>query len=212
MNPAEALHVLKVGVLASHEGTTLQAVLDGCAARTLPCEVVVVISNNRNSGALARARAADVPAVLLNGVTHPQIDALDEAICSVLAQHDVEVVLLAGYLKKLGPVTLARFGGRILNTHPALLPAFGGPGMYGRGLHEAVIASGVRESGASVHLVTEEYDAGPVVAQCRVDVLAGDTPEVLAARVQARERPLVVGVLSAIAEGHLQLPARGQVV
>jgi phosphoribosylglycinamide formyltransferase-1 len=116
-------------------------------------------------------------------------------------------VLLAGYMKKLGPYTLDCFRGRVLNTHPALLPKFGGQGMYGARVHEAVLAAGEAVTGVSVHVVDAEYDQGPVIAQCEVPVLAGDTVDTLASRVQERERKFIVEVLQAIVEGRLRLPA-----
>jgi phosphoribosylglycinamide formyltransferase-1 len=191
--------------LASHEGTTLQAILDACAAGEIAAHVVIIISNNSDSGALRRARAASAAAVHLSSKTHPELGGLDAAILDVLALHEVDVVMLAGYMKKLGPVLLERYRGRILNTHPALLPAFGGHGMYGMRVHEEVLRAGVTESGSSVHLVDAEYDTGRVLAQARVAVEAGDTPETLAARVQERERRLVVAVLGQIAQGELLL-------
>lgn len=196
---------LRIGVLASHEGTTLQAILDACAAHDIAAQVVVVISNNGGSGALRRARDAGVAAVHLSSKTHPEPGALDGAIVETLETRGAEVVMLAGYMKKLEPGLLARFQGRILNTHPALLPKFGGHGMYGRHVHEAVLRAGEAESGPSVHLVDAEYDTGRVLEQARVPVEAGDTPELLAARVQARERRLVVSVLGRIASGELAL-------
>ncbi|HEU5194409.1 MAG TPA: formyltransferase family protein, partial [Methylomirabilota bacterium] len=117
----------------------------------------------------------------------------------------VDLVVLAGYMKKLGPRTLAHFRGRIINTHPALLPKFGGRGMYGLHVHGAVLAAGEKTTGASVHLVDEEYDTGRIVAQCEVDVRAGDTPETLAERVQRHERALLVDVLARVAGGKLRL-------
>ena len=198
---------MNIGVLASHEGTTLQAIIDACATGTLPAQVVAVISNNRDSGALQRARVASVAAYHLSSQTHAEPEALDAAICSALVERRVDVVVLAGYMKKLGAQTLARFRGRILNTHPALLPKFGGKGMYGLDVHRAVLAAREATTGASVHLVTEDYDAGPVIAQCEVPVATTDTPEALARRVQERERALVVEVLAAIAAGRLHLPA-----
>jgi len=117
----------------------------------------------------------------------------------------VDLVVLAGYMKKLGPRTLARFRGRIVNTHPALLPKFGGKGMYGIHVHRAVLAAGEAKTGASVHLVDEEYDTGRVVAQREVPVLAGDTPETLAERVQQHERALLIDVLTRVADGSLGL-------
>ncbi|MFA5788151.1 MAG: formyltransferase family protein, partial [Actinomycetota bacterium] len=138
-------------------------------------------------------------------------DALDAAILEALVEHEVGVVVLAGYMKKIGPRTLARFRGRILNTHPALLPEFGGQGMYGRLVHEAVLAAEECESGATIHLVDDEYDHGPIVAQCRVPVLPDDSPESLAERVQKAERRLWVDTLQAIASGSIRLdaPAEG---
>lgn len=181
----------------------MQAVLDAAASGALPAKVAIVISNNRDSGALRRAAAAGVPAVRLSSATHPDSGALDQAIVAALTDAGVDVVFLAGYMKKLGPRVLAAYRERILNTHPALLPKFGGQGMYGDRVHAAVLAAGERETGASIHLVDAEYDTGRVLAQCRVPVLPGDSVEQLAARVQAREKALVVDTLARIATGTL---------
>lgn len=196
---------LRIGVLASHEGTTLQAILDACAAGAITARVVTVISNNSDSGALRRARAAGSEAVHLSSKTHPEPGALDAAIIEALTTRQVDVVMLAGYMKKLEPGLLERYRGRILNTHPALLPKFGGHGMYGMRVHEAVLRARETESGPSVHLVDAEYDTGCVLAQAQVPVEAGDTAETLAARVQACERGLVVRVLGQIAQGEYAL-------
>ncbi len=196
---------MKIGVLASHHGTTLQALLDACASKQLAAEVAVVISNNRSSGALRRAAEFGVPAHNLSGLTHPDPTALDEAICATLERYGVAIVFLAGFMKKVGPAVLAKFAGRILNTHPALLPKFGGRGMYGRHVHEAVLEAKETETGVSVHIADAEYDTGPVIAQCVVSVEPDDTPESLAHRVQERERAFVVEVLAEIATGHLRL-------
>jgi phosphoribosylglycinamide formyltransferase-1 len=190
---------MRLGVLASHEGTTLQAILDASADGRLPARVALVVSNNGAAGALRRARDAGVATAHLSSVTHPDPDALDAAITQALADARVDVVFLAGYMKKLGPRMLAAYAGRILNTHPALLPKFGGRGMYGNRVHEAVLAAGETESGASIHLVDAEYDTGAVVAQCRVPVHAGDTVTDLAARVQAGERELIIETLAKMA-------------
>lgn len=193
--------MLTLGVLASGEGTTMQAVLDACEHGRLQARVGVVISNNSGSGALRRAEAASIPHRHLSRKTEPNEAALDEAITGALRSAGSDVVLLAGYMKKLGAQTLAAFAGRILNTHPALLPKFGGHGMYGERVHRAVLAAGELESGATVHLVTDEYDTGPIVRQCRVAVAPEDTIETLARRVQAAERELVVEVLGELAAG-----------
>jgi phosphoribosylglycinamide formyltransferase-1 len=192
-------------VLASGEGTTLQALFDACAAGELPARVAVVISNNGGSGALRRAREAGAAALHLSGKTHPGPGELDGAIAAALSAHGVGLVMLAGYMKKLEPVVLSRYRGRILNTHPSLLPKFGGHGMYGMHVHEAVVAAGETESGPTVHLVDEEYDTGRVLAQAKVQVLPNDTPQALAERVQARERRLIVEVMGQVARGELRL-------
>jgi phosphoribosylglycinamide formyltransferase 1 len=196
---------VRLAVLASHEGTTLQAVIDACERGAIAARVALVISNNPDAGALRRARAAHTPVLHLSGTTHPDAAALDRAICAALIEHQIDLVLLAGYMKKLGPTTLAAFAGRVLNTHPALLPRFGGRGLFGGHVHRAVLAAGESESGASIHLVDSEYDTGPVIAQVRVPVHTGDTVESLAARVQEAERALLVQVLREIASGQRSL-------
>jgi phosphoribosylglycinamide formyltransferase-1 len=201
--------MLKIGVLASHEGTTLQCILDACATGRIRGEVVAVISNNGGSGALTRSRAAGIPVHHLSSVTHPTPDTLDAAIGAALSAARVDVVFLAGYLKRLGPVTLTAFRGRILNTHPALLPKFGGQGMFGDRVFEAVLTSGDLESGVSVHLVDDTYDTGRVIRQVRVPVEAKDSVESLKARVRECERDVVVQTLAAVARGELRLAAAG---
>jgi phosphoribosylglycinamide formyltransferase 1 len=201
--------MLRIGVLASHEGTTLQAIIDGCAQRRIDGRVVAVISNNSGSGALRRAAAAGIDTFHISSLTHPNADSLDAAICDVLLRARADVILLAGYMKRLGPRTLAAFPSRILNTHPALLPRFGGQGMFGDRVFEAVLAAGDSESGASVHLVDAEYDTGAVVRQERIPVLSGDTVESLKARVQACEREALVQTLAAIASGAVKLGKAG---
>ena len=197
--------MLRIVVLASHEGTTLQSIIDACAQRRIDGRVVAVISNNSGSGALRRAAAAGIETLHLSSVTHPSGDSLDAAICGALARARADVIFLAGYMKRLGPRTLAAFPARILNTHPALLPKFGGQGMFGDRVFEAVLAGGESESGVSVHLVDAEYDTGAVVHQERVRVLPGDTVESLKTRVQACEREAIVKTLAAIASGELVL-------
>src|SRR5688500_5967874 len=178
--------MLKIAVFASQEGTTLQCILDACAAGRIRGIVVVVISNNGNSRALSRATVAGIPAHHLSSVTHPAPGTLDAAISETLKTARADIVFLAGYLKRLGPATLAAFRGRILNTHPALLPKFGGQGMFGDRVFEAVLDAGESESGVSVHIVDDTYDTGQVIRQVRVPVEAGDCVESLKARVRER--------------------------
>jgi phosphoribosylglycinamide formyltransferase-1 len=192
---------MHLAVFASHSGTTLQAIIDAVRSGRLPARIEVVISNNREARALQRARAAGMRAVHLSSVTHPDPAALDAAILATLREREVDTVFLAGYMKKLGPAVLGSYAGRIFNTHPALLPKHGGRGMYGNRVHEAVLAAKEAETGASIHLVDADYDTGRVVAQCRVPVLPTDSVETLAARVQERERELVVDTLARLAAG-----------
>lgn len=196
---------IRLGILASHAGTTMQAIIDACLQGRLHAGVRVVIANNSRSGALARARTHGIPTAHLSSVTHPNADDLDRAILETLNDHSVDVVTLAGYMKHLGPLVLSHYKGRLLNTHPALLPKFGGQGMYGDWVHEAVLASGESVSGATVHLVEGDYDKGPVLSQIEVPVLEGDTLETLRERVQAAEREHYVEVLEKIARGEIAL-------
>lgn len=200
-------HALRIGVLASGAGTTLQAVIDACRDGDLPARIVVVIGNNSQSGALERAHRYGIPSHHLSRLTHPDAARLDAAIRDALLAHGVDLVLLAGYMKKLGAATLAAFAGRIVNTHPSLLPKFGGQGMYGTRVHSAVIAAGERVSGVSVHLVEDEYDTGLVLAQREVAVEPGDDAAALAARVQRAEKSFLVDVLRRIATGEIRLEA-----
>jgi phosphoribosylglycinamide formyltransferase-1 len=193
----------QIAVLASGAGTVLQAVVDACADGQLAADVCVIISNNSGSGAAQRAARHAIPFRHLSTQTHPGPEALDAAILEALLSHRTDIVFLAGYMKKLGPRTLTQYRGRILNTHPALLPKFGGLGMYGSRVHAAVLAAGDAVTGVSVHRVEGEYDTGPVLAQCQVPVLPGDDVETLAARVQARERQFVVETLDRIARGEI---------
>jgi phosphoribosylglycinamide formyltransferase-1 len=196
-------------VLASHEGTTLQAVLDACADGRLACEVAVVISNNAGSGALQRAERANVPARHVSSTAHAAPEALDAEVCRTLIEHRVDLVVLAGYMKRLGPKVLRAFRGRVVNTHPALLPKFGGRGMYGNRVHEAVLAAGETGTGVTVHLVDADYDTGPIIAQTAVPVDPNDTVDTLAARVRAVERRFLVEVLADITAAGL--PVRGPI-
>lgn len=200
---------LRLGFLASGGGTNMQAILDACRCGRLRAKARVVIGNNSASGALERARRAGIPRYHLSGSTHAEPDALDDAICAALQRHEVEVVCLAGYMKLLGPRTLAAFRGRILNIHPGLLPRHGGKGFYGQRVHEAVLAAGDAESGATVHVVDEAYDHGPVLAQARVPVRPGDTPQSLAARVLEQEHRLFAETLQKIADGQIDLSRYG---
>jgi formyltetrahydrofolate-dependent phosphoribosylglycinamide formyltransferase len=187
---------MRVAVAVSGRGSNLEALLRALGDDA-PARVVLVVSNRADAAALARAREHGVPAEVLSQPADAT-EWLDR-----LEHHRVDLLVLAGYLKLVPAAVIARYRDRILNVHPALLPAFGGRGMYGHRVHEAVLASGARESGATVHLVDEVYDRGRILAQGRVPVLPGDTAETLAARVLSVEhRLLPAAVLAAAAAGH----------
>jgi phosphoribosylglycinamide formyltransferase-1 len=187
---------MRVAVAVSGRGSNLEALLRALGAEA-PAHVVLVLSNRADAPALDRARDHGVAAEVLSDPSNGT-EWLDR-----LAQHRVDLLVLAGYLKLVPAAVIARYRDCILNVHPALLPAFGGRGMYGHHVHEAVLASGARESGATVHLVDEVYDRGRILAQARVPVLPGDSAETLGARVLGVEhRLLPAAVLAAAAAGH----------
>ena len=199
---------LNLGFFASHRGTNMQAVIDACNSGYLDAKPCVVISNNSESEALARAMREGIPAYHFSSKSLPDPLQLDQTILSALQQQRVELVVLAGYMKRLGEKTLSAYQGRVINIHPALLPKYGGEGMYGAHVHEAVIAAGDRETGVTIHLVDREYDHGDIVAQCRLPVLENDTAVSLAARVLEREHTFLVETLKRIIDGEIVLPQR----
>lgn len=202
------MNVLRLALLASHGGTNVQAILDACAKGDIKAEPVLVISNNSTANVVNRARQAGIKTLHLSSTTHPNAVVLDNAIRRALQDSDVDLVVLAGYNKRLGPSTVSAYRHRILNIHPGLLPKYGGAGMYGLRVHQAVLDNDETESGATVHLVDEEYDHGPTIAELRVKVLPGDSPETLSERIKTREHELYVDVLRRIAAGEIELPAR----
>lgn len=183
----------RVAVAASGRGSNLEALLRRLDGNTA-VQVVVVLSNKRDAGAICTAQAAGIGTAVLGDPSDPG------AWLAALQAHEADLLVLAGYLKLVPPAVIEAWRGRILNIHPALLPAHGGPGMYGRRVHEAVLAAGDRESGATVHLVTEEYDRGPVLAQARLAVNPGETAESLAARVLELEHQLLPDAVLVAAE------------
>jgi phosphoribosylglycinamide formyltransferase-1 len=196
----------RIAVLASGGGSNFVALADFLATPGAPrdASIVLVASDRASSGALERARARRVPAVSLDPGDSASLDA-------ALTAHRADLVVLAGYLKLIPAAVTRRFLGRMLNVHPALLPAFGGPGMYGRRVHEAVLASGARVSGVTVHFVDEQYDHGAIIAQWPVPVLDGDTPDALAIRVLGVEHLLYPRVVAAVAAGRVRLTNDGGV-
>ena len=202
------MNTKNLGFFSSGRGTNMQAVIDACNAGVLDAKTCLVISNNSESEALARARRERIPGYHFSSKTHPDPSQLDEAILSVLQQKRIDMVILAGYMKRLGEKTLSAYQGRVINIHPALLPKYGGAGMYGVRVHEAIIAAGDRETGVTIHLVDWEYDHGEILAQCRLPILEGDTAVTLAKRVLVAEHTFLVETLKRILDGEIALPIR----
>ena len=190
---------LRLAVFASGGGSNLGALLDAIRAGTVDAAVTVVVTDRGGIGAIDRAIAAGIDVRTVAPSAYPSERELADALLSVLRAARAEAVVLAGYLRRIPAAVVSAYDGRIVNVHPALLPAFGGAGMYGRHVHAAVLASGARESGCTVHLVDAEYDRGPILAQVRVPVMDGDTPETLAARVLAEEHRLLPAVVATLA-------------
>jgi phosphoribosylglycinamide formyltransferase-1 len=194
---------LVLGVLASGRGSNLQAILDAIAAGRCPARVAVVVSDRKDAGALDRARRAGILAVHLDPHAFPDRVAFDAAVATVLDEHGVALVCLAGYMRVLSPEFVRRFRARILNVHPALLPAF--PGLHAQ---RQALEHGVRVAGATVHLVDEGVDTGPILLQGAVPVLDGDTEETLSARILAEEHRLYPEAIRLFAEGRLEVSGR----
>lgn len=196
---------IKIGVLVSGGGTNLQAIIDSCESGYIPGRVVVVISNRKDAYALERAKKHNIPALFINPKDYKNLDEYSEKISEELIKKEVDLVCLAGFLLKLSPEFVRKFKNRIMNIHPALLPSFGGPGMYGHHVHEAVIKSGVKITGCTVHFVDEEYDHGPIILQKAVEVKDDDTPEKLAERVLKEEHKIYPEAIKLFAEKKLEI-------
>ncbi len=182
---------VRIAVLVSGGGSNLEAILQAQESGQLPgIDVVLVLSSKADAAALERARKRQIETAVVERKMFSSDKAFNAATLEALLRSKIDVVCLAGYLRKLGPGIIQKYRGRILNIHPALLPKFGGPGMYGHFVHEAVLKAGEKESGCSVHLVDEEFDHGPVLAQVIVPVLPGDDADKLAARVLEQELKL----------------------
>lgn len=191
------MKILRIGFLASGNGSNMQAIIRACKKGKLSALPCVVISNNPKAFALERAKKESIPAYVLN---------LDAAIVQTLKEFRVDIVVLVGYLQLLGKKTTSFYKNRILNIHPSLLPKFGGKGMYGQHVHKAVIAKREKWSGATVHVVDDLFDHGKILAQKKVRVLSTDTPESLAKKVLRKEHTLFVEVLQKISSGEIDLP------
>lgn len=191
---------LRVGVLASGQGTNFQVLVDGMRGGDLPIELVLLIYNNPEAPVATRAARAGIPALLLDHRCFASREALDEAIAAALEAHGVELVVMAGWMRVVTAVLIERFPNRILNVHPSLLPAFRGA----RAIEQA-LAHGVKLTGCTVHLVHLDVDSGPILAQAAVPVLEDDTVETLAERIHAEEYRIYPQVVRLFAEGQIQI-------
>jgi phosphoribosylglycinamide formyltransferase-1 len=195
---------LRLGFLASGNGSSLRAIVQAIGEGRLDAQAALIVSNRAEAGALAFAREEGIAAVCIPTKADPA--AADARLTDELVKNGVDLIVLSGYLRKLGPQVQARYAGRILNIHPSLLPAFGGHGMYGRRVHEAAVLAGASESGATIHLADGDYDTGAVLAQRSVAVAPGDTAETLEARIAAIEPGFFVETLQRIVTGEIKLP------
>lgn len=195
----------RVTVFISGRGSDLQALIDASQRGKLTADIVLVVSNNPDAAGLERAHKAGIRTWVYDRAAYPDAGAASAALCDALRNAATDYIALAGYLKLLPRSVIAAYPKRIVNIHPALLPKYGGKGMFGRHVHEAVLASGDVESGATVHLVDEQYDNGRILEQARVPVLPGDTPDRLAARVLEVEHQLYPKVLQKLIEGAYSL-------
>jgi phosphoribosylglycinamide formyltransferase-1 len=201
---------LRIGVLASGGGTNLQAIIDACKSGRINGDVVVVIGDVE-CGALDRAKKAGIAAIWIDRREKnrfPDREAFDRAIVEELRAHQVGLVCLAGYLRIMTHELADAYAGRMMNIHPALLPSFGGKGMWGHHVHQAVLDYGCKVSGCTVHFVSLETDGGPIILQRAVAVEEGDTPETLAARILPYEHETYVEAVSLFAEGRVRIEGR----
>ena len=197
---------LRIAVLLSGEGTSFENLCERIDAGEVPVEIAVVIASKEKAGGLRRAERRGIPAVAVPRRAFASSAAFNDALHAELAKHDVDLVALLGFLSVFE--LRGKWDGRAINVHPALIPAFCGHGMYGHRVHEAVLASGAKLSGATVHFADDHYDTGPIILQEAVPVLAADTPESLAARVQEVERRLVPEAIRLFAAGRLAIDGR----
>ncbi len=190
-----------LAVGADGGGTTLQALIDACETGVLNARIAVVFGNRAEAGAFRRAAGRAIPTVTLRRQDYASPEALTAAFRAFLRPHQVDLICLAGFLKQLPPAIIREYEWRIINSHPALLPFFGGHGWYGHHVHEAVLASGMKVGGCTIHFVTEEYDQGPIIIQRAIPIEEDDTPDTFAARLLPHEHECYIEAVRLIVEG-----------
>jgi phosphoribosylglycinamide formyltransferase 1 len=191
---------VRLAVFISGSGTNLQSIIDRCADGTIPAEVALVVSSSPEAYGLVRAEKAGIETAVYRRKDFPDGQAADDHLLGLLENNRIDVIALAGYLKMVAPAVISRYRGRVVNIHPGLLPKYGGKGMYGHFVHEAVIKAGEKETGVTVHVVDEVYDHGAVLACEKVPVFPEDTPDELAGRVLKVEHTLYPRVLKELSE------------
>lgn len=191
---------IRLAVLISGSGTNLQSIIDNCANGSIPAQVALVISSREDAYGLVRARQAGIDTIVYRRKEFPDGQAADDYLLEVLDKYRIDLIALAGYLKMVPPAIISRFRHRIVNIHPGLLPQYGGKGMYGHFVHEAVIRNKEKETGVTIHIVDEIYDHGQVLAVEKVPVFPEDTPDELAARALKVEHALYPKVLKEMIE------------
>lgn len=187
----------RIGILSSHNGSGFEYIQKACESKQLDAQVVVVISNNSDAKVLEKAESYDIPNFIINANRFPTED-LDEKITYLMNEYKCDYIFLSGYMKKIGSCLIKSFENRIINTHPALLPKFGGKGMYGRNVHEAVIASDEKESGVTIHYVNENYDEGEFILQKAITLDENETADSLENRIKNLEKEAIIEALKAL--------------
>lgn len=194
-------------------GSNLQALLDGCRSGKIDGRLCLVIGTRADAPALERAREGGAATSVVSPRKYEGDEAgYADALLRLVTRYDIDLICLAGYLRRLPSAVIAAYPQRILNVHPALLPLFGGQGMYGEHVHRAVLESGMKVSGCTVHFVDEQYDSGPILVQVAVPVLEGDTPQTLAARILPLEHAAYIRAVQIVAEGRFRQEGRRIVV
>lgn len=198
--------MLRVGVMVSGGGTNLQAILDAVdSGKIAGAEIAVVISNNPGAYALERARSRGIQAVCMSPKSFESREAFNEAFLAKVDEYELDLIVLAGFLVTIPAAMIAKYRNRIINVHPSLIPSFCGVGYYGLKVHQAALARGVKITGATVHFVDEGMDSGPIILQKAVEVLPGDTPEVLQRRVMEQaEWVILPEAIDRIANGRIE--------
>ena len=195
----------KLAILVSGRGSNMSAIIDACEQGCISASVEIVLSNNADAKALSIAKEKRINTVYISSQTHTNPEQFDAVMRNTLLKHNVDLIILAGFMKKIGPKVLSEFEGKILNIHPSLLPKYGGKGFYGMNIHRAVVDAGDKESGATIHLVCGDYDDGKILAQETVTLNEEDTPESLAKKILKIEHGLYVKTIQEIIEERIIL-------